>query len=364
MRPRFTGGVGLLCLLLAAPLSAIDQDGQITLPPGFRIATFASGLRNPRFMAISPKGDLFASLSISGRVVALPDLDGDGRADLSRKVLDGLDRPHGLAFHQGYLYVAENSRILRFRQEARYAFGGREVVVPSLPKDGGHWTRTIRFGPDGKLYASVGSSCNACVEDDQRRAAILRYNSDGTGEQIYAKGLRNAVGIAFHPQTGELWATENGRDWLGDDLPPDELNRIKEGAHYGWPYCYGQRVVDDQFRKTEFCRTTEPAALEFPAHSAVLGLAFYTGSMFPQEYQGDLFVASHGSWNRSVPTGRKIFRVRMKDGRPERWEEFATGWLGQSGGWGSPVDVIVGPDGALYVSDDHAGLIYRITYRR
>jgi glucose/arabinose dehydrogenase len=234
--------------------------------------------------------------------------------------------------------------------------------VPDLPKGSGHWTRTIAFGPDGKLYVSVGSSCNVCNETDPRRAAVLQFSADGTGGRVFARGIRNAVGIAFHPATGALWATNNGRDWLGDDLPPETILILKDGAHYGWPYCNGSRVPDPDFGRPDFCKTVALPTVEIQAHSAPLGLTFYTGEAFPVEYRGDLFVALHGSWNRSVPTGYKVIRIPVRDGKPGAPQDFGTGWLQGSRAWGRPVDVITGKDGALYVSDDRAGVIYRIAY--
>jgi glucose/arabinose dehydrogenase len=234
--------------------------------------------------------------------------------------------------------------------------------VSGLP-DGGHSTRTILFGGDGKMYVSIGSSCNVCREKDPRRAAIVRYNRDGGGEEIFATGLRNSVGITWHPATKELWGTDNGRDLLGDDSPPDEINIIREGKNYGWPNCYADRVVDREFGTAEICQKSEAPAVKLQAHSAPLGLAFYTGKQFPREYQGDLFVALHGSWNRSKKTGYKVVRVKIENGRPGQVEDFITGWLTENETvWGRPVDLIVGKDGALYLSDDAGGVVYRISY--
>jgi hypothetical protein len=230
----------LLCLIAlavaCAPAARVPaQEGAVRLPPGFRLETFASGLGAPRFMAVSPSGDLLVSVPSRGQIVALPDRDGDGRADRAVVYAEGLNRPHGLAFFHGFLYVAETGAVVRFPYRSGDLTGGKsEVVIRDLPSGGGHWTRTLAFGPDGKMYVSVGSSCNVCEERDPRRAAILQFNPDGTGGRIFARGIRNAVGIAFHPQTGELWATDNGRDWLGDDFPPDTILVVKDGAHYGW----------------------------------------------------------------------------------------------------------------------------------
>ena len=349
-------------LVACAPAAWVTaQEESVTLPPGFRLGTFAGGLGAPRFMAVSPSGDLMVSIPSRGQVVMLPDRDGDGKADATVVVASGLNRPHGLAFHRGFLYVAETGAVVRFPYRAgERTAGAPEVVVPDLPKGGGHWTRTIAFGPDGKLYVSVGSSCNVCEEADPRRAAILQFNPDGTGGRIFARGIRNAVGIAFHPQTGDLWATNNGRDWLGDDFPPETILIVKDGAHHGWPYCNGTRIPDPDFGRPDFCRTTAIPALEIQSHSAPLGLTFYAGEAFPQAYRGSVFVALHGSWNRSVPTGYKVIRIPVRDGKPGAPEDFIVGWLRAGRAWGRPVDVVTGKDGALYVSDDRAGSIYRI----
>jgi len=338
-------------------LSAPDE---IRLPQGFKMDVFASQLGSPRFMAFSPDGVLFVTIIDGGKVVALPDRNGDGRADRTITFLKGLEKPHGIAFYKGYLYIGETNEIVRFRYNGFDSTpGNKEVIIPNLPT-GGHFTRTVAFGPDGKMYVSIGSSCNVCIEKDKRRAAILQFNPDGSGGRVFAKGLRNSVGITWNPETKELWATDNGRDWLGDDLPPEEINIIKEG-NYGWPYCYGDRIPDPDYGKPDFCKGTTPPVFKMEAHSAPLGLTFYTGKLFPKEYWGDLFVAFHGSWNRSVPTGYKVVRIRMKDGKPQSIEDFATGWLQGKKAWGRPVDVIIGPDGSLFVSDDRDGSVYRIT---
>mgnify|MGYP001587956624 CR=1 FL=1 len=339
---------------------AFPRGRSIYLPEGFQINIYAAGLDGARFMTVGPEGDIYLSEMGAGRIVVLPDRDGDGVADDAITYADGLDRPHGLAFYNGSLYAAETGRVLRLPDaDGDLRADLQEVIIPDLPARGGHITRTIGFGPDGMLYVSVGSSCNVC-EDDPRRAAILRFTPDGRNEEVYAPGLRNAVGFLWRPGTGELWATDNGRDMLGDDIPPDEVNIVAQGRHYGWPYCYGDRVADPAFDRAEFCEGTEPPLVKLQAHSAPLGLRFYTGIKFPEEYRGDLFVALHGSWNRRVPTGYKVVRVRLSD--PPTVEDFATGWLVGERAWGRPVDILVGKDGALYVSDDYAGAVYRISY--
>jgi glucose/arabinose dehydrogenase len=360
-RPSFL----IASLLVATPAHA--QAPPITLPSGFHISVFASGLGSPRFMVLDPSGVVLVSIPSRGRVVALPDRSGRGKADASVTVVEGLEQPHGLAFRQGQLYVAETGRVLRFHYDpVTLRASAREVVVPNLPAGGGHWTRTIVFGSDGRLYVSVGSSCNVCREKDRRRAAVVRYNVDGSGEELFATGLRNAVGLAVDPRSGALWATVNERDWRGDDMPPDYITELKEHGFYGWPDCmvaHGQAAVDERFARTDRCPAVVPPTIEIQAHSAPLGLTFYTGRQFPGQYHGDLFIAYHGSWNRSVATGYKVARVRFKEGKPAGVEDFATGWLHDGRVAGRPVDLLVGRDSALYLSDDSTGQIYRITYR-
>ncbi len=363
---RHSGGVWVTCLiaLVAACASAARapaQEGAIRLPPGFQLTTFAAGLGAPRFLAVSPSGDLFVSVPSRGEVLVLPDRDRDGKADRVVVYARGLRRPHGLAFFRDWLYVAETDAVVRYAyRPGDLAAGRSQIVVPVLPGGGGHWTRTIVFGPDGKMYVSVGSSCNACVERDPRRAAILQFNPDGSDGRVFARGIRNAVGLAFQPGTGALWATDNGRDWLGGNRPPDTILMVKDKENYGWPYCLGPAIADPDLRRPALCTRVAAPVVEIQAHSAPLGLTFYMGGLFPAEYRGNLFVALHGSWNRSVPTGYKIIRFPMRGETPGSPRDFATGWLQDDRAWGRPVDVITGSDGALYVSDDRAGAVYRI----
>jgi glucose/arabinose dehydrogenase len=336
----------------------------IALPPGFAIAVYAQDLAGPRMMAIGPKGDLFVAERGANRIIRLPDQDGDGLADQVQVVADSLDAPSSLAFYEdGSLYIGETTQVLRLSEpDAAGVFRKREVIVDGLPA-GGHSTRTVLFSPDWEtLFVSVGSSCNVCIENDPRRAAILRYNPDGSGEQIYARGLRNAVGMAFRPGTDELWATNNGRDLMGDDLPPETINLVRMGDDFGWPRCHSGRISDPEFGGPDACKGVTPPAVEMQAHSAPLGLTFYTGDQFPEEYRGNLFVAFHGSWNRSVPTGYKVVRIPFQNGDPRLVQDFAVGWLVNGSAWGRPVDVITASDGSLFVSDDGGGKIYRIIY--
>lgn len=343
----------------------IPPPNPIALPPGFGITLYADGLSSPRMLAKGPDGELYAAERGAGRVIRLPDRDGDGQADSVEVVIEGLDSPTSLAFYQdGSLFVAETTRILRFSErDAQGRLINPQVIVGDLPS-GGHSTRTVLFSSDwNSMFVSVGSSCNVCEEKDLRRAAIVRYNPDGSGMEIFSFGLRNAVGIALRPGTDELWATNNGRDMLGDDLPPETVNLVQVGADFGWPRCHAGRIVDPEFGQPGACEGVAPPEVEMQAHSAPLGLTFYTGEQFPPEYRGDLFVAFHGSWNRSVPTGYKVVRIPMQAGKPGPVQDFAWGWLNEKGSsWGRPVDVITGTDGSLFVSDDAGGRIWRIFY--
>jgi len=353
--------IAFLSLFLFTSITLMASVDNLVVPERFQIDEYAAGLGSPRFMALSPDNVLFVTVIGDGTVVALPDRNMDDKSDEAITFIKGLKRPHGIAFHNGYVYVGETNQIVRYKYNGfEKEHGNKEVIVPDLPTKG-HFTRTVSFGPDGKMYVSIGSSCNVCVEKDKGRATIMRFNPDGTGGEIFATGLRNSVGLTWNSKTNDLWATDNGRDWLGENLPPDEVNIIKENKDYGWPYCYSDKIPDPDFDNPERCKNTIAPIVELQAHSAPLGLTFYEGTMFPPEYQGDLFVAFHGSWNRSIPTGYKVVRVNMKDGKPQRIEDFASGWMTVTKKSGRPVDVLVGKKGELYISDDLGGIIYRIT---
>lgn len=339
---------------------------KINVPPGFRAELFASGLREPRFIRFGADGSLYVAERGANRIVALADRNHDGRTDQQTIFAENLYRPHSLVFHQNALYVGIPSGVVRLRDlDGDGQAEERQMLVDDYP-DGGHSTRTVEFLPDGRMVVSVGSSCNVCDESDPRRAAVLVYDGpQARGERVFARGLRNAVGLAIHPGTGELWATNNGRDMLGDDLPPEAIYVVRDGLDYGWPRCHNGTIEDPDFGGPGSCRDVAMPVVNMQAHSAPLGLAFYTGKTFPAEYHGDLFIAFHGSWNRSIPTGYKVVRLPLKDDQPQgEVEDFATGWRNEAEGRvnGRPVGLAVGPDGALYVSDDKAGMIYRISY--
>ena len=346
---------------------------QLKSPPGFHISVFAEDVDSARMLVFSPGGVLLVSELGEGKVVALPDSKHAGKAERIVTVLDGLNEPHGLAFYEGKLYVAENDKLRRYDWDERNLRASNPVKLADLPGGGGHSTRSIVFH-NGKMYVSAGSSCNVCIEKDARRAAVMEFNPDGSGQKIFAKGLRNAVGIAVNPKTDTVWVTVNGRDMLGDDVPPETIYDLgKEGGDAGWPYCYGDRVPDTKFAESAAdpsrCKSVLEPKVQMQAHSAPLGLAFYEGSNFPAEYRNNLFAAFHGSWNRSVPTGYKIVRVTLDDkGQPQGGaQDFITGWLApgetKRGRWmGRPVGIAFDNDGAMYVSDDAGGVIYRITH--
>jgi len=376
-RPSFALLPLLLAFLVQADLTQAEKApialARLKAPPGFRISVFAEEVDGARMMAFSPGGVLLVTESGERRVVALPDPKHAGKAERTLTVLDGLNEPHGLAFYEGKLYVAENDKVRRYDWDEANLRASNPKALADLPGSGGHSTRSLLFH-SGKMYVSAGSSCNVCVEKDPRRAAVMEFNPDGGGQKIFAKGLRHAVGLAVNPKTDTVWVTVNGRDWLGDDLPPETIYDLgKDGGDAGWPYCYGDRMPDSDFTKPGDirCQQVIEPKVQMQAHSAPLGLAFYEGSEFPADYRNNIFVAFHGSWNRSVPTGYKVVRVKLDDkGQPQGGaEDFITGWLApgetKKGRWmGRPAGIVFGGDGAMYLSDDASGVIYRITYAK
>ena len=368
----------------------INETGMpLKLPPGFSISIFAKDLPGARVMRLDRFGNMWVSRTSEGAVTLLEIDRATGKVAHQDDVFRDFRKPHGLAFDPEYgliLYIAEEHQVRRF---ATYSEDPGETVLELPDSGGGHFTRTIAFGPDGKLYVSVGSSCNVCRETEEQRAAILRYDpasaeatagKPAAGQvEIFARGLRNAVFFAWDYVSGKMWATEMGRDLLGDDLPPDEINLIEAGKNYGWPICYGKNIHDGDFDTNVYIRNPceepfeTPSFIDVPAHSAPLGLAFIPPqSRWPEDYWHDLLVAYHGSWNRSEPTGYKVVRHKFDaQGNYQGVEDFITGWLASSGAsglgqapaaLGRPVDIMALPDGFAYLSDDKAGVIYKIAW--
>jgi len=352
--------------LMVAGNACVAQSGpdlnDISLPPGFSIEVWAHGIPDARSLALGSLGTVFAGTRRDGRVYAISSAGGERTV---RTVAEGLKMPNGVAFRGGDLYVAENHRIIRFDDiETHLDHPPVPVVVnDTLLPDRHHGWRFIDFGPDGKLYVAIGAPCNVCERDDA--ANISRMNADGSGMEVYASGIRNSVGFTWHPVSGELWFTDNGRDMLGDDLPPGELNRAPvPGLHFGFPYCHGGDIADPEFGDRRACSEFEGPAQKLGPHVAPLGIIFYTGNMFPAGYRNQLLIAEHGSWNRSRKIGYRVTLVRFEDGVPANYEVFADGWLRNEQASGRPVDLLQLPDGSVLLSDDQNGLIYRISYSR
>lgn len=373
---------------------------RIQLPAGFKAEIFADYktkqghlLAGARFMAFDADGNLYVSSAKGGKVLMLPDRNKDGIADEVILAADNLNAPQGLTFLGDSLLVANQDGVVRFEKETRPTSGGGLSAKPSsfisnLPS-GGHTLKNIKLSPDGYLFINVGSSCNVCIETDAIRATILRYTTEGRPAgaletlgrhqqtAIWARGLRNSQGFAWHPQTGAMYATNNGADMrsstkngeVNDELPPEHINKIEAGKHYGWPHCWGgvyhqqAQTEDPNFAgEAGFCNATQAPVLSLTSHSTPIGITFLNNTNWPADFQQDAIVAMHGSWNRKQPSGYKLVRLKFKNNQPVSVEDFATGWLQGDLAWGRPVDVAIGKDKALYVSDDKAGAIYRITY--
>jgi len=364
----FRHPVTRLVVLSLAAVSAQAQDGLagIRLPPGFHIEAYSTQTPNARSLALGEDGTVYVGTMQEGKVYALRDGDGDGRAERTWVVASGLDMPNGVAVLDRDLYVADLGRILRLKDIANRldAPPPPETVYDAYPKAVHHGWKYLRVGPDGKLYVPVGAPCNVCLSDDAVYASLTRLDPKTWKREIIAQGVRNSVGFDWHPDTQVLWFADNGRDWLGDDLPPDELNSApRPGLHFGFPYCHGKGIADPEFGKNMVCSDYVASAWAFPAHVAPLGIRFYTGGTFPKDYQGRLFVAQHGSWNRSQPQGYRVVTLRFEQGKPVAEEVFAEGWLQPDGKvTGRPVDILQLRDGSLLLSDDKAGAVYRISY--
>lgn len=336
----------------------------IKLPPGFKIEIYADNLKNARSMDLSPSGVLYVSSKDVGNLYAVKDSDGDFRADKSWTLATGLTMPNGVAYRDGDLYLAEISRIWKFPAiESQLDKPKKEIFVDDYPDKSHHGWKYIAFGPDGHLYVPVGAPCNICESEDDIFASITRINMSTRQREIVHQGIRNTVGFTWHPVTNEMWFTDNGGDWLGDDMPACELNYApKDGMHFGYPYCHQGDFLDPKLGAGKKCADYTPPAQKLGAHVAPLGLEFYTGTMFPESYRNQIFIAEHGSWNRSTPSGYRVMLVRLEGNTPVSYEPFAEGWLEEGRAWGRPVDIELLPDGSMLVSDDFADVIYRISY--
>lgn len=358
-------------MILAAAFLFSSQIAveDLLVPENFKIELFASNVINARQLAIGDKGTIFVGTRKEGKVYALVDNNHDGKADKQYLIDDSLNMPSGVAYNNGALYVAAVNRLLRYDNIEKQLTNPPEpvVVINDLPNETHHGWKAIEFDTNGNLYIPVGVPCNSCISDDERHGTILRLNINTGKYSIYATGIRNSVGIAFHPVDKSLWFTDNGRDWLGDDSPPDEINHAhKSGLNFGFPYLHGKNTLDPEYgEQAEMNEYTLPK-VELGAHVAPLGLTFYSGKQFPQKYQNSLFVAEHGSWNRSDKTGYRVIHVQLNGNDAVKVKPFITGWLDKEEDttWGRPVDILNMPDGSLLISDDYADVIYRVTYQK
>lgn len=357
---------------IPSPQSKNTTGLPLRLPDNFSIITYAKGLGAPRVMAFAPGGKMIVSIPSQGKVVSLSDTNGDGIAESIQTVVSGLNRPHGIAFrcqdeNTCQIYIGESHQISAFDYDEQNHKAINKKTIAELPDRGNHFTRTLMFLPypaQDRLLVSVGSSCNVCSESDWRRAKILVIDINQPELKIFGSGLRNSVFMSIHPVNGKVWATDMGRDWLGDNLPPDEINIIEEGRDYGWPYFYGKNVRDADFEPSIRIKTeSDPSFIDIPAHSAPLGLAFFPEEGWPEDFWYNMLVAYHGSWNRSEPTGYKIVRYQLDaQGNYLGENDFITGWITKDSVLGRPVDIMILPGGTIFISDDKAGAIYKVQY--
>ncbi len=353
--------VALSMLFFSACGNTVARVPELILPQGFFAEVYVENIPNARSMVMGDKGTLFVASKNEGKVYAVKGVGSDTRTVV--EIARGLNLPNGVAFRDGNLYVAAVSQVMRYPdiEDSLESPPEPVMVANDYPSDRHHGWRYIAFGPDGKLYVPIGAPCNVC--DEEGYAVITRMNPDGSDREIVARGVRNTVGFTWHPESGDLWFTDNGRDWMGDDMPPCELNHVTgPDMHFGFPYCHGNGISDPDFGEGHDCSNYTPPAQALGAHVAPLGVKFYTGSMFPEEYRMQAFIAEHGSWNRSEKSGYRVSMVRMQNGQPVGYQSFIEGWLKDDAVSGRPVDLLVLEDGSMLVSDDQAGRIWRISY--
>jgi glucose/arabinose dehydrogenase len=353
----------------ANPTALETALANLNLPKGFKINTYAEGVKNARSLEFSPNGTLYVGTRGEGNVYALRDEDGDFKAEKKYTLATGLNMPNGVAFRDGDLYVAEVNRILRYKDIEQNLSNPPEpeVVFDGYPTETHHGWKYIAFGPDGKLFVPVGAPCNICEREEKVYSSITRLDVETKEMEVVQHGVRNTVGFTWHPDTKELWFTDNGRDMMGDDLPGCELNHAPEdGMHFGYPYCHQGDVPDDKYGEKRNCSEFTPPAQVLMAHVAPLGIEFYTGNMFPEKYKKQILFAEHGSWNRSKKSGYRVMMVTLENGKATSYEPFVDGWLDkkEDEAWGRPVDLEHLPDGSLLISDDFADMIYRVWYEQ
>jgi len=340
---------------------------QLHLPTGFTISIYADNVPNARSLALGDNGIVFVGSGREGKVYALQDKDQDGIAEQRYIIAENLAMPNGVAFKDDSLYVAEISRIIRFDHITQQLSQPPKpkVVFDQFPTEAHHGWKYLRFGPDNKLYTAVGAPCNICKPDKEIYASLVRLNADGSQFEIIAHGIRNTVGFDWQPETQALFFTDNGRDYLGDDSPPDELNHwSNKGDHFGYPYCHGGDILDPEFGANKKCKDFTPPAWKFKAHIAPLGLRFYQGQQFPSEYKNQLFVAQHGSWNRTEPQGYRVALIKLNQKQVISEQDFISGWLNKDGDvLGRPVDILTLENGSLLISDDKLGVVYKVSYQ-
>ncbi|MDD5274829.1 MAG: PQQ-dependent sugar dehydrogenase [Methylovulum sp.] len=341
---------------------------QLHVPAGFMVSVYADDLPNARSLALGDNGVVFIGTGKEGKVYAVRDIDNDGIAEPHQLIASGLSMPNGVAYKNGALYVAAINRILRFDAITEHLDKPPTpvVVYDKFPSDKHHGWKYLRFGPDGKLYTAVGAPCNICNPEQDIYTSLVRLNPDGSDMEILARGIRNTVGFDWQPSTNALFFNDNGRDYLGDDQPADELNQWSaNGEHFGYPYCHGGDTPDPEFAADKKCSQFKAPVWQYKAHIAPLGMRFYQGNQFPADYKNQLFVAQHGSWNRTEPQGYRVVLIKFNAaGQPIAEEDFISGWLTKEGDvLGRPVDILAMPDGSLLISDDKLGVIYKVTYQ-
>jgi glucose/arabinose dehydrogenase len=356
----------LLGLFVSQAIAAAPQLDKLTLPNGFHIAVYSDDVPNAREITLGAKGTVFVGSNSAGKVYALTDSKGDGHADKVRVIASGLQLPVGVAFRNGDLYISAVSKILVLRDIENHLDSPPtpQVIYDKFPTETHHGWKFIAFGPDGKLYVPIGAPCNIC-DKGKDFAKMTRMNADGSGLEDVAYGIRNTVGFDWHPGSKQLWFTDNGRDMMGDDMPSDELNKLSHlGEHFGYPYCQQGDTLDPDFGKGKNCKDYTPPVLKLGAHVASLGMRFYEGTQFPAGYKGAIFIAEHGSWNRTKKSGYRVMTVRLNGDKVVSYEPLVDGFQQDEKAWGRPADVQPLPDGSLLVSDDLAGAVYRITYQK